>query len=186
MSDLGGVWRTVGGRRIFIKDGEDLETAMKRSGKFKKNYNEEDYKRYLKNRFGSDDEDFVAVGFEGGKQALRKDFEKALSEYDKAKKDWINSPFGDEEERMLRERIKNEAYNKLYGKPARNMEESIRLGEHFNRKALNSAREDVKAFLSGKVNYDGSREAFIRDLSNEWGIDIIEAERRKHPRNFKR
>lgn len=33
-SDLGGVWRTVGGRRIFIKDGEDLETAMKNSGKF--------------------------------------------------------------------------------------------------------------------------------------------------------
>ena len=35
-NDLGGVWRTVGGRRIFIKDGEDLETAMKKSGKFKK------------------------------------------------------------------------------------------------------------------------------------------------------
>ena len=34
MSDLGGVWRTVGGRRIFIKNGEDLTTAMKRSGKF--------------------------------------------------------------------------------------------------------------------------------------------------------
>ena len=33
-SDLGGVWRTVGGRRIFIKDGEDLEIAMKNSGKF--------------------------------------------------------------------------------------------------------------------------------------------------------
>ena len=32
--DIGGVWRTVGGRRIFIKDGEDLETAMKNSGKF--------------------------------------------------------------------------------------------------------------------------------------------------------
>ena len=36
MSDLGGVWRTVGGRRIFIKDGEDLATAMKNSGKFSK------------------------------------------------------------------------------------------------------------------------------------------------------
>lgn len=36
MSDLGGVWRTVGGRRIFIKDGEDLATAMKNSGKFGK------------------------------------------------------------------------------------------------------------------------------------------------------
>lgn len=37
MSDIGGVWRTVGGRRIFIKDGQDLATAMKGSGKFKIN-----------------------------------------------------------------------------------------------------------------------------------------------------
>ena len=35
-NDLGGVWRTVGGRRIFIKDGEDLATAMKNSEKFLK------------------------------------------------------------------------------------------------------------------------------------------------------
>ena len=34
--DIGGVWRTIGGRRVFIKDGDDLETAMKKSGKFKK------------------------------------------------------------------------------------------------------------------------------------------------------
>lgn len=33
--DLGGVWRTIGGRRVFIKDGENLSTAMKKSGKFK-------------------------------------------------------------------------------------------------------------------------------------------------------
>lgn len=30
-----GVWRTVGGRRIFIKEGQDLATAMVESGKFK-------------------------------------------------------------------------------------------------------------------------------------------------------
>lgn len=35
MSEEGGVWRTIGGRRVFIKDGEDLATAMKQSGKFK-------------------------------------------------------------------------------------------------------------------------------------------------------
>lgn len=34
MSNEGGVWRTVGGRRIFIKDGQDLASAMKESGKF--------------------------------------------------------------------------------------------------------------------------------------------------------
>lgn len=30
-----GVWRTVGGRRIFIRNGESLSSAMKKSGKFK-------------------------------------------------------------------------------------------------------------------------------------------------------
>ena len=29
-----GIWRTIGGRHIFIAEGEDLETAMKKSGKF--------------------------------------------------------------------------------------------------------------------------------------------------------
>ena len=37
MDEVGGVWRTVGGRRIFIKDGQDLVSAMKESGKFSKN-----------------------------------------------------------------------------------------------------------------------------------------------------
>ena len=32
--DIGGVWRTISGRRVFIKDGQDLATAMKESGKF--------------------------------------------------------------------------------------------------------------------------------------------------------
>ena len=32
--ELDGVWRTVGGRRIFIRNGQDLSSAMKESGKF--------------------------------------------------------------------------------------------------------------------------------------------------------
>lgn len=35
-----GVWRTVGGRRIFIRDDEPLDKAMKRSGKFNQNKNQ--------------------------------------------------------------------------------------------------------------------------------------------------
>lgn len=38
-NDLGGVWRTIGGRRVFIKDGQDLVSAMKESGKFENNTN---------------------------------------------------------------------------------------------------------------------------------------------------
>ena len=30
-----GVWRTIGGRRVFIKEGQSLSDAMKESGKFK-------------------------------------------------------------------------------------------------------------------------------------------------------
>lgn len=31
-----GVWRTIAGRRVFIKEGQSLTDAMKESGKFKK------------------------------------------------------------------------------------------------------------------------------------------------------
>lgn len=39
-----GVWRTVGGRRIFIRDGQSLSDAMKSSGKFKSAKKRTDYK----------------------------------------------------------------------------------------------------------------------------------------------
>ena len=38
-----GVWRTIGGRKVFIKNGQSLSDAMKESGKFKK---ASDVKRY--------------------------------------------------------------------------------------------------------------------------------------------
>lgn len=44
MSEEGGVWRTIGGRRVFIKDGEDLATAMKNSGKFENKEKQEEPK----------------------------------------------------------------------------------------------------------------------------------------------
>ena len=50
-TDIGGVWRTVGGRRILIKDGEDLETAMKKSGKFK-NKNVKKEEKYDIEKYG--------------------------------------------------------------------------------------------------------------------------------------
>lgn len=38
-NDIGGVWRTIGGRRVFIKDGQSLASAMKDSGKFNSSSN---------------------------------------------------------------------------------------------------------------------------------------------------
>lgn len=64
-------------------------------------------------------------------------------------------------------------------------------GERLNKKAENGVREDIKAFLSGKENYEGSKEDFINDLSNEWNVDkskveeILHEENIKHSRLFK-
>lgn len=104
MSDLGGVWRTVGGRRIFIKDGEDLATAMKNSGKFKKNEikNEKDDKK-AKTKLTDEEkeekirklqEEFEKTSLFDPKKAelrdkinmLEEDFEGTLEEY-RAKKE---------------------------------------------------------------------------------------------------
>ena len=42
-----GVWRTIGGRRVFIKTGQSLADAMRDSGKFvkRKGYKNEDYQK---------------------------------------------------------------------------------------------------------------------------------------------
>ena len=105
--DIGGVWRTIGGRRVFIKDGKDLASAMKESGKFK------------------------------------------LSK------------------------------------------KQIDAGNKLNEKAENGVKEDIKAFLNGKEDYEGTREEFIKDLSENWNVDkdrveeILHDENAKHPRLFK-
>lgn len=73
-TDIGGIWRTVGGRRIFIKDGEDLETAMKKSGKFKKNEiknKDDDKKETNKNIIDKNTEEF-------SKKIMNQDKESAI------------------------------------------------------------------------------------------------------------
>lgn len=38
MDNIDGIWRTVGGRKIFIKNGQSLSDAMIKSGKFNNKY----------------------------------------------------------------------------------------------------------------------------------------------------
>lgn len=67
MDDIGGVWRTIGGRRIFIKDNQDLATAMKESGKFKKaetKYKEVD--KELENKLQEESNKVYALAREQG------------------------------------------------------------------------------------------------------------------------
>lgn len=73
--DSDGVWRTIGGRRVFIKDGQSLSDAMKESGKFKKKKNlSEDEKAELMNETMDKREAII--------KKLDKDTEE-LSDYDR-------------------------------------------------------------------------------------------------------
>lgn len=86
-----GVWRTVGGRRIFIKNGESLSDAMKKSGKFdnKKAEAENDlYKNVVQGKEIEDDElyDINEIikqqGFDGKPILIKdeKEFEQLVKE----------------------------------------------------------------------------------------------------------
>ena len=48
-----GVWRTVGGRRIFIAEGQSLKEAMKASGKFNNIIG--DKEKSIQNQYGLKD-----------------------------------------------------------------------------------------------------------------------------------
>ena len=51
MAEEKGVWRTVRGRRIFIREGEDLASAMEKSGKFKNELKKENKDKELSESF---------------------------------------------------------------------------------------------------------------------------------------
>lgn len=53
MADEGGVWRTISGRRVFIRHGQTLTDAMRESGKFnKENFNDT---KELRRVYGKDE-----------------------------------------------------------------------------------------------------------------------------------
>lgn len=70
--DIGGVWRTVGGRRIFIKDGQDLKTAMKESGKFKtkKIKNQEIEQEQFEKKYNAEEQFKIKKEYEDIKKQL--------------------------------------------------------------------------------------------------------------------
>lgn len=86
-NDMDGVWRTVGGRRIFIRTGQSLSDAMKKSGKFKsakkKNEVKDESKSFsreeLKEKYGTDNTDIINAGKEKEDRVALKEDKKELN-----------------------------------------------------------------------------------------------------------
>lgn len=97
--DIGGVWRTIGGRRVFIKTGQSLSSAMKASGKFKRlkrDYDPDEEEAKLNKRENAKIREYREQGMtlEEAVNKANKEFEKERDEinnkrgrqYDEAKK----------------------------------------------------------------------------------------------------
>lgn len=84
MANEKGVWRTIGGRRVFIKEGQDLASAMKESGKFKsakKFSKREELKKDIAHQVTEAEKNGNTAHAEAGKRELER-----LNNEEKAKK----------------------------------------------------------------------------------------------------
>ena len=114
--DGDGVWRTVGGKHIFIRTGESLSSAMKRSGKFKnakKKNEEKNWRDKLKSP--NERDEILNRELDESTKTKAKDFwekedKKELELTDKqneTEKKTIHTQSGSYSERELKERDEN-------------------------------------------------------------------------------
>lgn len=97
--DEEGVWRTIGGRRVFIKTGQSLSQAMRESGKFRYDKMNREHKKYKIEQEIKEAKENQTHTF-GERQKVKRMYGELSEEYEKAnnnykealvKKDnWIN------------------------------------------------------------------------------------------------
>ena len=179
--DIGGVWRTIGGRRVFIKTGKSLSEAMKESGKFKtkkkeeKNYREiekqllEDYSKVET----EDLEEYYKIFKEQGKEKFAERIKKEL------------------DKRSYEEYLKNYDYEK-------NMPEGAKFNKMLEESGVRTFADDIKEreqrrsesrnqLLQQKIKYANTQKGLKSMVDNDLATDITrnsfednEKLRRKH------
>lgn len=164
--DGDGVWRTIGGRRIFIRTGESLSSAMKKSGKFKLSNKKKGEVRKENKSFGD----------------LAKETNK--EEHYAGEELYDDNPnrFGDKlknyNEKMANEQKESaKRVEERYKKELNLSQRQKDAGNKLNEKAKSMAKDDINTYLKGnKDNWDSDGD-FIRDLANEYGLETDEAKK---------
>ena len=172
-TDIGGVWRTVGGRRIFIKDGENLETAMKKSGKFKniKKKKREDEIKELEEELKETKGFLQRAGIEERIRALKAGYDD-VKEYRKAeeeRKAKISAEREKEKARQEEIRIKKteEMSRQLEKDKAEATEEKKEQFEIIQKN--NPMRDDYHVGIRSPKDIKTWEEAIKDDESFSWG-----------------
>lgn len=141
-----GIWRTIGGRRVFIKTGQSLSDAMKDSGKFKTKMNEKAVK-------GAREEDLKEQYKDSLNNVSKMEYNGEITkeEYDKAVKD-INKAYIDKRNEYAG--IKKE--DKFYTRKDGTKEYDPYKGTRFEKKydsvedALNDTNHPTRKYIDSK------------------------------------
>ena len=150
MSDLGGVWLTVGGRRIFIKDGQDLATAMKNSGKFGNNneklLEEEDRKIYTNGEY--DVKSYMGKILSIEKLSIKQEYQEKVGKVPEQPKNKMQAEKG------------LEWYDKSY-------EASLKAKEDYKQELNKFKSEKIRNLINDKITfYENNAENAKKD--KEW------------------
>ena len=184
-NDVGGVWRTIGGRRVFIKDGQSLSDAMKESGKFKLSKKQKEAGEKLnKNAENGIREDFKQVL--SGKQIYDGDPKELAKE--------LSDEWGIDLKRT--EEILNEETEKYLNK--NNMPEGAKFNKMLEESGIRTFADDIKEreqrrsesknqLLQQKIKYANTQKGLKSMVDNDLATDITrysfednEKLRRKH------
>lgn len=156
-----GVWRTIGGRRVFIRKGQGLSDAMKESGKFKARMNEKAVKgareEDLKEQYMTSLNNVSKLEYDG--EITKDDYDEAIKNINKAYK----------------ERKLNKGQDKFYVKKDGTKEYDPYKGTRFEKKydsaeeALNDPNHPTRKYID--ENLKVPRASGAKDFS-EYGIRI--------------
>lgn len=173
-NDIGGVWRTIGGRRVFIKDGQDLASAMKESGKFKsakKFSKREELKKDIAHQVTEAEKNGNTAHAEIGKRELERlnneEKEQAVKDYENGKisADEVLNKFYGQEDKM------KEAFEKMgYTAPTKeNIDKANKRHEEFMNNLKNKEDSSTKEVNGVKLltPRDKEKGTYIEDLINQ-------------------
>lgn len=174
MANEKGVWRTIGGRRVFIKEGQDLASAMKESGKFKsakKFSKREELKKDIAHQVTEAEKVGNTAHAEAGKRELERlnneEKEQAVKDYENGKisaEDVLNKFYGQEDKMK-------EAFEKMgYTAPTKENIDRANANARQRAEERKKATEGAIASSQEKVlddfkNSDGSKENFEKALN---------------------
>lgn len=192
-----GVWRTIGGRRVFIKDGQNLSDAMKESGKFKLSKKQKEAGDRLNEKARKNAEDDIKFYLDGNNENWDSDgdFIRELAAEYGLETEETKKMFNDIKRNNLENKYKEYLKNYDYEK---NMPEGAKFNKMLEESGVRTFADDIKEreqrrsesrnqLLQQKIKYANTQKGLKSMVDNDLATDITrysfednEKLRRKH------